>query len=249
MTLRLRIRKPNPTNQKWKAIFCQDGFFNWFQTSLGFKRPPGTKNIVDQNTPFIFGFWICLEGFVLFATRCTETHSDPLFGYPNFNERTFCSTWNWALILDKSPKDDGSPTVCYRRSGGPNSRLIIVLHEVFDTLWEDEAAAWEQWLLQPIFKGGEKDPADTASCRGTYLSSALAKRFEGILIHRLTQYTETHNMLTENQLGTRPGRQVYDVIYTLLSVIQDKKKDNLVPMWHFLTTSQLFRRLIFGCVY
>ena len=52
------------------------------------------------------------------------------------------------------------------------------------------------------------------------MSSALAKLFEGILLHRLMQYTETHNTLTENQLGTRPGRQVHDAIYILLSVIQ-----------------------------
>ena len=52
------------------------------------------------------------------------------------------------------------------------------------------------------------------------MSSALAKLFEGILLHRLIQYTEIHNTLTENQLGTRPGRQVHDAIYILLSVIQ-----------------------------
>ena len=126
-----------------------------------------------------------------------------------------------ALIPDKSLGDDGI-TNRMLRSEGPNFRLI--LHEVsrFDTLWEYEVqpAAWKRSLLQPIFKGCGKHPADPASCRGMYLSSALANLFEGILIHRLTQYTETHNTLTENQLGTKPGRQVHDTIYILLSVIQ-----------------------------
>jgi len=56
--------------------------------------------------------------------------------------------------------------------------------------------------------------------RGIYLSSVLAKLFEGILISRLTKFTETHNTLSENQLGTRPGRQIHDVICCLVSIIQ-----------------------------
>ena len=108
-----------------------------------------------------------------------------------------------------------SPTV----SGDPSFRLI--LHEVLNTLWEYEIqpSAWERSLLQPIFKNGGNDPADPASYRGIYLSSALAKLFEGILIFRLTQFTEAHNTLTENQLGTRPGCQVHDAIYILLFII------------------------------
>ena len=77
-----------------------------------------------------------------------------------------------------------------------------------------------QDALEQIYKGGNKSRADPASYRGIYLSSALAKLFEGILISRLTKFTETHNTLTENQLGTRPGRQIHDAIYCLLSIIQ-----------------------------
>jgi len=70
-------------------------------------------------------------------------------------------------------------------------------------------------LMQPIYESGNKSRADPASYCGIYLSSALAKlsRFEGILISRPTKFTETHNTLTETQLGTRPGRQIHDAIY------------------------------------
>ncbi len=74
--------------------------------------------------------------------------------------------------------------------------------------------------MQPIYKGWNKLKTDPASYRGIYLSSALAKLFEGILLSRLTQYTEVHETLTVNQLGTRPGRQTHDVIYSLLAIIQ-----------------------------
>ena len=51
----------------------------------------------------------------------------------------------------------------------------------------------------------------------------MAKFFEGVLLQRLTQYTEKHETLTPNQLGTRPGRQTHDAIYALLAIIQHNR--------------------------
>jgi len=123
------------------------------------------------------------------------------------------------LIFEKSPGDDGI-TNRMIQAGGP--KFEEILHEVFGTLWQHEIQpkAWQMSLMQPIYKGGDKPRADPSSYRGIYLSSALAKLFEGILISRLTKLTETHNTLTENQLGTRPGRQIHDAMYCLLSLIQ-----------------------------
>jgi hypothetical protein len=123
------------------------------------------------------------------------------------------------LNSDKSPGDDGI-TNRMLQAGGPKFQEI--LHEAFGMLWQHEIqpTAWQMSLMQPIYKGGDKSKADPASYRGIYLSSALAKLFEGILICRLTKFTEAHSTLTENQLGTRPGRQIHDAIYCLLSLIQ-----------------------------
>jgi len=123
------------------------------------------------------------------------------------------------LNSDKSPGDDGI-TNCMIQAGGP--KFEEILHEVFGTLWQYEIQrkAWQISLMQPIYKGGDKSRADPASYRSICLSIALAKLSEGILISRLTKFTETHDTLTENQLGTRPGRQIYDAIYCLTSLIQ-----------------------------
>ena len=84
---------------------------------------------------------------------------DPLFDTPILMSELDAALK--ALIPDKSPGEDGI-TNRMLRSGGPNFRLI--LHEVFNTLWEYEIqpSAWERSLLQPIFKNGGKDPADPA---------------------------------------------------------------------------------------
>jgi len=75
-------------------------------------------------------------------------------------------------------------------------------------------------LIRPIYKSGAKSKADPASYRGIYLSSALAKLFEGILISRLTKFTETHSMLTEIQLETRSGRTALRLIIHLTAILQ-----------------------------
>jgi len=115
--------------------------------------------------------------------------------------------------------DDGITNHMIQAAGPKFTKL---LHEVFSALWvpEIQPAVWNISLMQPIYKGGDKPKADPASYRGTYLNSALAKLFERILISRLTKFTETHSALTKNQLGTRRGRQIHDVIYCLLSSIQ-----------------------------
>jgi len=66
--------------------------------------------------------------------------------------------------------------------------------------------------MQPLYKGGNKLKTDPTSYRGIYFSSALAKLLEGILLHRLTQYTEVHDTLIANQLGIRLARQIHDAI-------------------------------------
>jgi len=129
------------------------------------------------------------------------------------------------LNSEKSLGDDGI-TNCMIQAAGP--KFTNLLHEVFSMLWvqerkkerihEIQPAAWQMSPMQPIYKGGDKSKADPASYRGIYLSSA--KLFEGILISRLTKFTETHSTLTENQLGTRSGRQIHDTSYCLLSIIQ-----------------------------
>jgi len=105
------------------------------------------------------------------------------------------------LNSDKSPGDDGI-TNRMIQAAGPQFQQI--LYDIFSTLLthDIQLAAWQMSLMQPICKGGNKSKADPASYRGIYLSSALAKLFEGILISRLTKFTEIHNTLTETQLGT-----------------------------------------------
>jgi len=100
--------------------------------------------------------------------------------------------------------------------------LILIF---FNGLWEfhTQPSDWQLSLLQPIYKGHNKDKTDPASYRGIYLNDTLAKLFEGLLISRLTTHTEFLNTLTYNQLGTKPDAQTLDAIYSLFAIIQHNK--------------------------
>ena len=123
------------------------------------------------------------------------------------------------LNPDKAPGEDGV-TNRMLQSGGKGFNTVIF--EFLRDLWDLEAQpkSWNLSLLSPLYKGGKKKRADPSSYRGIYLCSAFSKLFEGVLLSRLTQFTERKNTLTQNQLGTRPRRQAHDAIYCLLSNIQ-----------------------------
>jgi len=97
--------------------------------------------------------------------------------------------------------------------------LLLLL---FNGTWEFhvQPTDWQPSLMQPIYKGHDKEKTDPASFRGIYLDDTLAKLFEGLLLPRLTTHTESKNTLTSNQLGTKPCTQTHDATYSLISTIQ-----------------------------
>ena len=98
------------------------------------------------------------------------------------------------------------------QAGGDDfqSQLLIL----FNIIWESNTQSedWQLSLMKPIYKGHKKEKTDPASYRGIYLSDTLAKLFEGILITRLTSFTELHKIVTFNQLGTKPSTKTNDDI-------------------------------------
>jgi len=125
-----------------------------------------------------------------------------------------CSQTNYQAPLE-------SPTECYK--------LVTLISKDSSSFSSTaygnftQPSDWQLSLLQPIYKGHDKDKTDPASYRGIYLNDTLAKLFEGLLISRLTTHTELLNTLTYNQLGTNPDTQTHDAIYSLFAIIQHNK--------------------------
>jgi len=119
------------------------------------------------------------------------------------------------LFPDKSSGPSGITNQMLQAVDAGFQSLILLL---FNGIWEShvQPTDWQLSLMQPIYKGHDKDTTDPASYRGM----TLAKLFEGLLLARLTIHTELDNTLTSNQLGTKPCTQTHDAIYSLVSTIQ-----------------------------
>jgi len=133
------------------------------------------------------------------STATTTTH--PLFMTP-FTPEELKHEIN-KLHPDKSPGPSGITNRMLQTGDTDFQGLILIF---FNGLWEfhTQPSDWQLSLLQPIYKGHNKNKTDPASYRGIYLNDTLAKIFEGLLISRLTTHTELLNTLTYNQLGTKP---------------------------------------------
>jgi hypothetical protein len=152
------------------------------------------------------------------STATTATH--PLFMTPFTPEELKHEIKK--LHPDKSPGPSGITNRMLQAGDIDFQGLILIF---FNGLWEfhTQPSDWQLSLLQPIYKGHNKDKTDPASYRGIYLNDTLAKLFEGLLISRLTTHTELLNTLTHNQLGTKPDTQTHDAIYSLFALIQHNK--------------------------
>ena len=126
------------------------------------------------------------------------------------------------LFPDKSSGPSGITNRMLQAGDAEFQSLLFLL---FNGIWEShvQPTDWQVSLMQPIYKGHNKDKTDPASYRGIYLNDTLAKLFEGLLLARVTTHTESNNTLTSNQLGSKPCTQTHDAIYSLISTIQYNK--------------------------
>jgi len=138
------------------------------------------------------------------------------------------------LFPDKSSGPSGITNQMLQAGDAEFQSLILLL---FNGIWEShvQPTDWQLSLMQPIYKGHDKDKTDPASYRGIYLNDTLAKLFEGLLLARLT----TDNTLTSNQLGTIPCTRLM-TLFTLSSPRYNTTSlhSTNLHMWLSLTTPQ-----------
>jgi len=107
------------------------------------------------------------------------------------------------LFPDKS---SGPSRITNRMLQAGDAEFQSLLLLLFNGIWEShvQPTDCQLSLMQPIYKGHDKDKTDPASYRGKNLNDTLTKLFEGLLLARVTTHTESNNTLTSKQLGTKP---------------------------------------------
>ena len=84
----------------------------------------------------------------------------------------------------------------------------------------------QEWLksdLKPLFKGGDKDPRNPLDHRPICIMSCIAKIYSCILNVRLQSHLDSNNLLSDSQNGFRAGRSCIDHIFSLVTILRNRK--------------------------
>lgn len=123
-------------------------------------------------------------------------------------------------INSKSAPGPDELKVCYF----DNQTCSQFLYELFNKCLElgFVPTAWMCSFIKPIPKTGGNllDPSDY---RGISLQSVVTKVLCSAMNTRLCEYLEHHNLLAEEQNGFRKGRSCQDHLFSLYSIVQNRK--------------------------
>ena len=87
-------------------------------------------------------------------------------------------------------------------------------------------SVWRTSIISPIPKSASKDPCVPLNYRGISLLSCFYKLYTSLLNMRLGDYCERSGCLVDEQNGFRAGRSCQYHIYTLSSIIRNRKSEN-----------------------
>ena len=97
--------------------------------------------------------------------------------------------------------------------------LIRPLCKLFNLIFRSHSypKQWTLNLLKPIHK--KESATNPENYRGIAISSCLSKLYSSVLLFRLQEYVEKHNLLSDNQIGFRKGKRTSDHIFILKTLV------------------------------
>ena len=99
---------------------------------------------------------------------------------------------------------------------------------------------WKKSIIVPIPKNALLDPCIPLNYRGISLLSCIYKLYTSILNDRLVKYNDSNNLIADEQNGFRKDRNCIDHIFTLTSIIRNRKKKNLETFCAFIDYQKAF---------
>ena len=109
-----------------------------------------------------------------------------------------------------------------------NDQAKILLFKLFNTCFQTglSPSDWLKSDLKPLFKGGDKDPRNPLDHRPICIMSCIAKIYSCVLNIRLQNHLNTNNLLSDTQNGFRAGRSCIDHIFSLVTILRNRKLEN-----------------------
>ena len=122
----------------------------------------------------------------------------------------------------------------------PGAKLL--LHRLFNICFKHGLSPidWDQSDLKPIDKGGDKDPRSPLNHRPICIMSCVAKIYFGVLNARLQSYLNSNDLLSDTQNGFRSARSCIDHIFSLITILRNRKAQNLHTFLCFVDFRRAF---------
>lgn len=126
-----------------------------------------------------------------------------------------------------------------------NVKSITILHKLFNIIFKSRVipSMWLKAIIKPIPKSSMNDPRVPLQYRGISLLSTVSKLFTGILNKRLSNYAEKHDLFVEEQNGFRTNRSCEEHIFTLTSIIRNRKTKGKETFVGFVDMEKAFDKV------
>ncbi len=102
---------------------------------------------------------------------------------------------------------------------------------------------WNLAIIKPIPKNSSADPRLPLEYRGISLLSTVYKLFTSVLNNRIVRLAERHHIYADEQNGFRKDRSCVDHLFSLTSIIRNRKRDKLPTYVAFVDFEKAFDRV------
>ena len=122
-----------------------------------------------------------------------------------------------------------------------NTKLTDLLLKLFRKCFENSIlpSMWDYSIIYPILKKG-KDYRNPLSYRSISLMSTVAKVFNSIICKRISDFLDSNDLLVEEQNGFRKLRSCIEHIYSLYTVLRNRKENNLETFVCYIDFAKAF---------
>ena len=126
-----------------------------------------------------------------------------------------------------------------------NANTVNLLHALFDAIFNTGVTPtiWKTAILKPLPKSSLVDPRLPLQYRGISLLSTVYKIYSSILNKRITKYAEENNIFADEQNGFRSGRSCQDHIYSLTTIIRNRRQQGKSTYVAFIDMEKAFDRV------
>jgi hypothetical protein len=132
-----------------------------------------------------------------------------------------------------------------------NSSCIDILYRIINHCFNNGCVpdAWRYGIINPIVKPSSTDLRQPLSYRGITLLSVPCKIYCDILNRRLSTFIEEGNLLVEEQNGFRKQRSCIDHLYSLHSIVNNRKVKRQSTFACFVDMKKAFDNVNRDCLW